>query len=113
LLRLRCKVYEQIAADPGRPDQRMVIGRGRLVELVPTVEGSTSFQCGGSIIVGPFGSGVTELDAAEDGLVNMEFDAVTVKVYEMPFVRPEIVVLVGAGFPDTIVWAPPGELVTV
>jgi hypothetical protein len=58
-----------------------------MVELPPE---PTSTIAIGSI--SPSDSGVTELDALEAGDVPVLLDAVTVKVYEVPFVKPEIVI---------------------
>jgi hypothetical protein len=52
---------------------------------------------------------VTEFDESEDGLVPMEFVAVTVKVYAVPFVRPVTVTEV----PVVVAVTPPGSDVTV
>ena len=47
--------------------------------------------------------GVTALEAADSGPLPAGFDAVTVNVYVVPLVNPVTVVLVGAGFPVTVV----------
>ena len=52
---------------------------------------------------------VTEFDASEVALVPMEFVAVTVKVYVVPFVRPVTVTEV----PVVVAVTPPGSDVTV
>jgi hypothetical protein len=52
---------------------------------------------------------VTEFDESEDGLVPMEFVAVTVKVYAVPFVRPVTVTEV----PVVVAVTPPGLEVIV
>ncbi len=48
---------------------------------------------------------VTEFDESEDGLAPMEFVAVTVKVYAVPFVRPvtvtEVLVVVAVTLPGS------------
>jgi hypothetical protein len=60
--------------------------------------------------------GITLFDGADAGEVPTAFVAVTVKVYETPFVRPVIVAPVGAGLPVTVLEAsgvPPVHGVTV
>ncbi len=56
-----------------------------------------------------FGSGTTELDVVDAPEVPMAFVAVTVKVYEVPFVSP--VTTIGLCDPDAV--APSGDAVTV
>ena len=56
-----------------------------------------------------FGSGITELEALEAVEVPIALVAVTVNVYEVPFVNP--VTTIGLCDPDAV--APPGEAVTV
>jgi hypothetical protein len=53
--------------------------------------------------------GVTAFDCAEAGPEPFGFDAVTVNVYVVPFARPLMLALVGAGVPVTVegVWATP------
>src|SRR5689334_12168831 len=47
--------------------------------------------------------GVTAFDAAEVGPVPTALVADTVKVYAVPFVRPEMVAVVAGGLPVTVV----------
>jgi len=47
-------------------------------------------------------AGVTGLEA-DGGPLPTAFDAVTVNVYVVPFVRPPIVTLVAGGVPDSVV----------
>ena len=54
-------------------------------------------------------AGVTAFDAGEVGLLPTAFRAVTLNVYDVPFVNPVIVV---PAVPTVLV-APPGEVVTV
>jgi hypothetical protein len=56
-----------------------------------------------------FGSGITELEAVEAVEVPIALVAVTVNVYEVPFVSP--VTTIGLCDPDAV--APSGEAVTV
>jgi hypothetical protein len=56
-----------------------------------------------------FGSGTTELDVVDAPEVPIALVAVTVNVYEVPFVNP--VTTIGLCDPDAV--APPGEAVTV
>ena len=47
-------------------------------------------------------AGVTGEDAGEDGPVPTELVAATAKVYAVPFVKPDTVVDVAGGLPDTV-----------
>ena len=47
--------------------------------------------------------GVTALDAADTGPLPFGLDAVTVKVYVVPFARPVTIPVVGAGVPVMMV----------
>jgi hypothetical protein len=51
--------------------------------------------------------GVTALECGDSGPVPAGFDAVTVKVYVVPLVKPDTTADVGAGLPGTVVgvWA--------
>src|SRR5689334_1052230 len=51
--------------------------------------------------------GVTAADGAESGPVPTAFEAETLKVYAVPFVRPATLAVVDGGFPETMVgvWA--------
>jgi len=76
----------------------------------------TDAEFGPAVAVTPVGAagrsaGTIAFDAADAALVPIAFVAVTVNVYDVPFVRPVTVVAVVP--PSTVVVAPPGDVVTV
>ena len=69
----------------------------------PVVHPFSPFSKSPSVTCSALDEGVTVLDCADSGPVPAGFDAVTVNVYVVPLVRPDMTAEVGAGFPGTVV----------